>query len=198
MNARVLLLCCLLASCGGSRARSAQPPGPVALRPLAADARPPFVLEQRLHGRYGEQDIEAHVVLQWHEGVLRLVGLAPFGARAFVVEQRGADVRVENSLGRELPFDPRHVLVDIHHVLFEGFGSTQPDGEHELRDGDALIRERWQAGHIVERRVGGAAGKGVVISFSGAPAPVLAPRVRLVNEGLGYQLQIETLNQQWL
>jgi hypothetical protein len=199
MSARILVLCCLLAGCGGARARPALPAGPVALRSLAADARPPFVLEQRLRGRYGEQDVEAHVVLQWHEGVLRLVGLAPFGARAFVVEQRGSDVRVENSLGRDLPFDPRHVLVDIHHVLFEGFTGAQPDGEHELRDADTLIRERWQAGHIVERRFSPPAGKGgVVVSFSAAPAPVLAPRVRLVNEALGYQLQIETLNQQWL
>lgn len=193
------LLCLLLVCCGGTRPPAAVPPTQVALPALAADVRPPFVLEQRLHGRYGEREIEAHVVLQWHEGVLRLVGLAPFGARAFVVEQRGSDVRVENSLGRELPFDPRHVLVDIHRVLFSGFSSAQPDGEHTLRAPDALIRERWVAGHVVERRFEPAAGKGgVVVSFSGAAAPVVAPRVRLHNAALGYQLEIDTLTQQWL
>jgi hypothetical protein len=174
-------------------------PEQVALPALAADARPPFVLEQRLHGRYAEREIEAHVVLQWHEGVLRLVGLAPFGARAFVVEQHGSDVRVENSLGRELPFDPRHVLVDIHRVLFSGFTNVQPDGEHVLRAADGVIRERWHAGHVVERRILPPDGKGgVVVSFSGAATPVVAPRVRLVNEALGYRLEIDTLTQQWL
>jgi hypothetical protein len=200
MRAYVSLLCLLLASCGGTRPPpAAMPAEQVVLPALAADVRAPFVLEQRLHGRYGEREIEAHVVLQWHQGVLRLVGLAPFGARAFVVEQRGSEVQVENSLGRELPFDPRHVLVDIHRVLFSGFTGVQPDGEHELRAGDELIRERWQAGHVVERRFEPAAGQGrVVVSFSGAAAPVVAPRVRLVNEALRYQLEIETLTQQWL
>jgi Protein of unknown function (DUF3261) len=196
VKARAMLVLCLVAACGGARP---PPAAPVTLQPLAADARPPFVLEQRLHGRYGEREVDAHVVLQWHEGVLRLIGLAPFGARAFVVEQRGSEVRVENSLGRELPFDPRHVLVDIQRVLFAGFTSAQPDGEHELRQGDALIRERWQAGRVLERRFVAAAGKGdVVVSFSGPTAPVIAPSVRLVNESLGYQLEIETLTQQWL
>jgi hypothetical protein len=200
MRAHVWLLCVLLASCGGARSRRvATPPAEVALPALATDARPPFVLEQRLHGRYAEREIEAHVVLQWHEGVLRLVGLAPFGARAFVVEQRGSDVRVENSLGRELPFDPRHVLIDVHRVLFSGFASVQPDGEHALHVADGVIRERWQAGHVVERRFEPAAGQGtIVVSFSGPGAPVLAPRVRLLNQALGYQLEIETLTQQWL
>jgi len=198
MKACVVLLCGVLASCGPRPPPAAVPAPPVALRSLAADARPPFVLEQRLHGRYGERDIDAHVVLQWHEGVLRLVGLAPFGARAFVVEQRGADVRVENSLGRALPFDPRHVLVDIQRVLFEGFTTAQPDGLHELRDGDMLIRERWQGERVIERRFVPPAGKGVLVSFSAPPAPVVSPHVRLVNEALGYQLEIETLTQQWL
>jgi Protein of unknown function (DUF3261) len=196
MKARALLVLCLVVACGGARP---PPAAPVTLQPLAADARPPFVLEQRLRGRYGEREVDAHVVLQWHEGLLRLVGLAPFGARAFVVEQRGSEVRVENSLGRELPFDPRHVLVDIQRVLFAGFSSAQPDGEHELRQGGALIRERWQAGRALERRFVAPAGKGdVIVSFSGPAAPVIAPHVRLVNESLGYRLEIETLTQQWL
>jgi hypothetical protein len=198
MRARLqLLLYVLLMSCGGARPRPSDPP--VALRALAPDAQRPFVLEQQLHGRYGEREVEAHVVLQWQGGLLRLVGLAPFGARAFVVEQRGSEVHVENSLGRELPFDPRHVLVDIQRVLFLGLAPGQPDGEHAQRAGDALIRERWQSGRLVERRFSAPDGKGaVVLSFSGPPAPVLAPRVRLVNQALGYQLEIETLMQQWL
>lgn len=200
MRARALLLVCSLLAACGPRPRPAAPAArPVALPVLTADAQRPFALEQRLRGRYGEQEFDAHVVLQWHEGVLRLVGLAPFGARAFVVEQRGADVRVENALGRALPFDPRHVLVDIHRVLFSGFDRPQPDGVHELRQGDALIRERWQGGRLLERRFVSPAGEDTaVVSFSGPPAPVIAPRVRLVNQTMRYQLEIETLSQQWL
>jgi hypothetical protein len=198
MSARALVLgLLLLAACGGRQ----PPPSPptLALRALAPDAQRAFVLEQRLHGRYGEREIDAHVVLQWQAGVLRLVGLAPFGARAFVVELRGSEVHVENSLGRELPFDPRHVLVDVQRVLFRGLGAALPDGEHEGQDGDEVIRERWQAGRLIERRFSRAKGKGdVLVSFAGPAVPVVASRVRLVNESIGYQLEIETLTQQWL
>jgi hypothetical protein len=189
------LVLALLLGCG---ARQPAPPSDVLLPTLSAEVSRPFVLEQRLRGRYGERELDAQVVLQWHEGVLRLIGLAPFGARAFVVEQRGTEVHVESSLGRELPFDPKHVLVDIHRVLFRGAASGLTDGEHERDDGGEHIRERWAGGHVVERRFTQAAQKPVVVSFSAAPAPVLAPSVRLVNEQLGYTLEILTLSQQWL
>jgi hypothetical protein len=194
---RWLLLVAAVACAGRAPARPSSPPAE--LRALSADAQRPFVLEQQLHGRYGERELEAHVVLQWQDGVLRLVGLAPFGARAFVVEQRGSDVKVENSLGRPLPFDPRHVLVDIQRVLFRGLSAPQPDGAHERREGGEVVREQWQGGQLRERRFIRDGQRGaVVVTFAGPPAPVTAKHVSLVNEALGYALQIETLTQQWL
>lgn len=183
-------------ACG---ARQQPPPSNVVLPVLPAEAVHPFVLEQRLRGKYGDREVDAQVVLQWQAGVLRLIGLAPFGARAFLVEQRGSEVHVESSFGREPPFDPRHVLVDIHRVLFRGALTGLADGEHQRDDAGEHIVERWAAGHLVERRFTQQPGqKPVVVSFSAAPAPVLAPTVRLVNEHAGYTLEIETLSQQWL
>jgi len=195
MKVQALLLVCLL-GCAGRQ--PAMPPSNVELPPLSLESARPFVLQQRLRGKYGERDVDAQVVLQWNEGALRLIGLAPFGARAFVVEQRGAEVHVESSLGRDLPFDPKHVLIDIHRVLFRGALSGQPDGQHQRDDAGEHIVERWAGGRLVERRITAAGEKPVVIQFSAAPAPVLAPVVQLVNQQLGYTLQIETLSQQWL
>jgi hypothetical protein len=38
----------------------------------------------------------------------------------------------------------------------------------------------------------------VIVEFQGAPAPVVAPRVRLTNVAFGYSLEIETMEQQLL
>lgn len=195
MKLRLLILVAAL-GCGARQAP--MPATNVALPVLSPEAARPFVLEQRLRGKYGEREVDAQVVLQWHEGVLRLVGLAPFGARAFTVEQRGGAVHVESSLGRDLPFDPRHVLRDIHRVLFRGALTGLSDGQHERDDGGEHIVERWAGGRIVERRFSAAGKESVVVSFSSAPAPVLSDHVRLANKQVGYTLEIETLSQQWL
>lgn len=190
------LMVIVLVGCGGRQ--PSMPPANVELPALSPEAARPFVLEQRLTGKYGRREVDAQVVLQWQGGVLRLVGLAPFGARAFTVEQRGREVHVESTLGRDLPFDPRHVLVDIHRVLFRGALTGLSDGQHERDDGGEHVVERWAGGRLVERRFTAPGQKPVVVSFFGAPTPVVASSVRLANQQVGYTLQIETLSQQWL
>lgn len=161
---------------------------------------PPFVVQQKLHGRHGERALSLDVVVQLSAGKLTLVGLTPFGSRAFVLEQVGTTIKLEKVMPGELPLDPQRVLADVHRVFFRGFTSPQADGEHVRVERGERIRERWQQGVLVERRfepLEGTQGT-VVVRFEGAPAPVIAPRVWLENPTFGYLLRIENIAQQRL
>lgn len=197
-----LLMCVLALSQADCASRAALArPSHIVLPKLAAETIRPFALEQQLHGKYGEQEVNAHVVLQFETGVLRLVGLSPMGSRAFVVEQRGTEVHVENTMGRELPFDAKHVLVDVHRVLFRSAGPALAEGVQQRVDQGELVRDVYREGRLVERRFVAANqpnGRAVVITFSSKASPVTAPKVRINNQELGYTLEIETLSQQWL
>jgi hypothetical protein len=92
------------------------------------------------------------------------------------------------------------VLYDIHRVFFRGLPGAQANGVHELQEHDELVRELWQGGHIVERRFHAldTFSSLIVISFEGAPAPVIAPRMRLINLHHSYSLVIENVEQKRL
>ena len=162
---------------------------------------PSFVVEQRLHGNYEKREITLDCVVQLVEGTLTIVGLTPFGTRAFVIEQRGTAVRFEKFVDRDIPFDPANVLYDLHRVFFRGLKGPLSDGTHEGQDAGDLVRELWRDGHIVERRfesLEGPVSNLVLVAFEGAPAPIVAPRVRLTNVAFGYTLEIENSEQKSL
>jgi hypothetical protein len=156
-----------------------------------------FMAQQRLSGKYGDKEFAVDMVLQLAGGKLTLVGLTPFGTRAFVLEQQGTEIKLEKFIDREMPFDPRYVLDDIHRVFFRGLheGDASRD-EH----GERVTEER-ENGVLAERRFtrldGNPKGE-VVITFEGAPSPVVAPRVTLVNGWFGYTLRVDTAAQQYL
>jgi hypothetical protein len=207
VNARiwsVLGLCCVL-YLGCARARPAGPSLPPrdypgVLEDTHALGRP-FLVRQSLHGHYGLREISLEVVVQLANGKLTLVGLTPFGSRAFVLEQDGLATRFQKFVNREIPFDPSHVLNDLHRVFFRGLAGPLADGVHgEEREGER-ISERWRSGVLVERRferLDHQPEGAVVIRYSGAPAPVIAPEVTLENQWFGYTLRIENGEQQWL
>jgi hypothetical protein len=160
---------------------------------------PSFVAQQKLHGRYGEREFSLDVVVQLAQGKLTLVGLTPFGTRAFVLTQEGTEVKLEKFIDRELPFDPRYVLDDVHRVFFRKLPGAQGSGEFSGEDHGEHITERWQNGVLVQRRfTRPSAGDNspVVITFRGAPSPVVAPEVTLESKRFGYTLDVHTLTQQ--
>ncbi len=161
---------------------------------------PPFMVVQRLSGKRGTEDVAFECVVQLAQGKLTLTGMTPYSARAFVVEQDGVDVRFEKFMLRDVPFEPVDVLYDIHRLFFRGLPAPQSDGTHELVDHGELVRERWRGGHIVERRFHALEtyARLVVIRFNDAPAPVIAPRVRITNMHYGYSLEIENVEQKRL
>ncbi len=160
---------------------------------------PSFVAQQRLHGHYGEREFTLDVVVQLAEGKLTLIGLTPFGTRAFVLTQEGTEVKLEKYIDRELPFDPRYVLDDVHRVFFRKLPAAQGSGEFAGEDHGEHVSERWQGGVLVQRtftRRDAADGAPVVITFKGAPSPVVAPEVTLQSKRFGYTLDVHTLTQQ--
>jgi hypothetical protein len=157
---------------------------------------PSFVAQQKLSGRYGEREFSLDVVVQLAQGKLTLVGLTPFGTRAFVLEQHGTAIKLEKFIDRELPFDPRYVLDDVHRVFFRKVLGAQGSGEFSAEDNGERVTERWRDGVLLERRFTRSDGGQVVVTFAGAPAPVVAPAVTLKNERFGYTLDVATVSQQ--
>jgi hypothetical protein len=157
---------------------------------------PSFVAQQKLSGRYGEREFSLDVVVQLAQGKLTLVGLTPFGTRAFVLEQQGTAIKLEKFIDRELPFDPRYVLDDVHRVFFRKVPGAQGSGEFSAEDHGERVTERWRDGVLRERSFTRSDGGQVVVTFRGAAVPVVAPEVTLRNERFGYTLDVATVSQQ--
>lgn len=155
---------------------------------------------QRVRGKFGTQDVDFECVVQFSRGKLTITGITPYGPRAFVLEQEGTDVRSEAFALRDVWFDPVQVLYDVHRVFFRGLPGAQSNGAHEQLDHGEFVRELWQRGHLVERRFHALATSAslIVILFDGAPAPLIAPRLRLYNLHYSYWLDIENVEQKRL
>jgi hypothetical protein len=161
---------------------------------------PAFTVLQRVRGKLGTHDVAFECAVRLAQGKLSLTGMTLYGARAFEIEQIGADVHWRAFELDDLPFETMQVLVDVHRVFFRGLPSPQTNGEHERVQGDQIVREFWRGGQIEERSFHSldTSASLVVISFEGAPAPVIAPRVRLVNLHYNYWLEIENIQQERL
>ena len=91
--------------------------------PTAAELPPPdaipgtFTLRQKLTATSPKGGGSFEAVLQKTPGTLTLVGLTPYGSRAFLLQQTKGDVQFTKYIPRELPFPPTFMLLDIHRVL---------------------------------------------------------------------------------
>jgi len=201
---RLVLLAALVAAGCGHRA-----PPPTAPLPAPAEKDLPrpdaipgtFAVRQKLTARSAHGGGGFEAVLQKKPGELVLVGLTPFGSRAFLLRQTNAGVELTKYVSRELPFAPTFILLDVHRVLDAWLGPP-PSGDAE-RTGEVTgerLRERWRAGRLVERvfsRVPGAApGEppgDVTVTYEGAGPAGLAARVTLRNARFGYELTIDSV-----
>lgn len=162
--------------------------------------RPDMLLRQRLSGSYGDKDVELECVLQLSQGELTIVGLSPFGTRAFSLSQKGLEHSFTKYVDRELPFDPLHILADVHRVFFRAL----PEGPGEVRTGveqGERVTERWVGGVLVERsfeRLDQNPAGTVRVTFSGGPAPLVSPHVVIDNGWYGYRIEIDNVMQQSL
>jgi hypothetical protein len=155
-----------------------------------------FTVRQKLVAKSGHGGGSFEAVLQKKGDTLTMIGLTPYGGRAFLLQQKGADVQFTKYIPQELPFAPTFILLDIHRVWDAWLGGPLANGERSSVLEGEKISERWLNGRIVERRfvreTGGQPGE-IVVSY-GAPGPGgLAAHVTLENARFGYRLDVDTL-----
>jgi len=154
-----------------------------------------FSIRQQLKYRHGEERGSFEAVVQKLCDEVVVIGFAPFGAPAFTIHQRGLEVRIESHLPGPWPFSPSNILLDVHRTFFLPIPETPPpDGSHVTTLGDSLVRERWESGRLIERRIRRAAeddtGAIVITYVGGARRGVPAREIRLENGIHGYQIDI--------
>jgi hypothetical protein len=202
--AAAILAATLACGCGAVRptptAQAPEYPGTLTSPSLY---RGDFLRSQKLVARYGGRTSSFSAVLQKQGDTLTVIGLTPFGSKAFVIRQVSVAVEFTSYVPGALPFPPRYVLFDIHRVYFGGLGvGPLSDGEHIAeRDGES-IREVWKGGRLFERaftRLAADPPGAMVISYEGGMAPGVSPaRIEIDNEWVGYQLSIATLSEERL
>lgn len=157
-----------------------------------------FLWEQQLTARYGALSQSFGAVIQSADGELTVLGLTPFNTRAFAIEQRGYEFRFTNYVHRDLPFEPKSILIDIHRTFFVGVPrKAKADGRHEhVALGEKRVDE-WRGGRLVKRtfeRID-APGKLIEISYGEGYAPGAPPPLTVFKNGwYGYSLEVETTN----
>ncbi len=160
-----------------------------------------FLARQKLRGTFGEQEFAFEAVLQLHQGKLTVLGLTPFGTKAFVLTQTGTEVEFQPLIDREMPFPPEYMLQDIHRVWLwharlpwgdsppsEAAPSTEVAGER--------VTEQWSENGLVRRTFvrldGKPAGEIRVDYIGGHRTGRPAKQVVLENGWFGYRLEIQT------
>jgi hypothetical protein len=182
------------------------PPHPPVAPPTAAELPPPdaipgeFSVRQKLTASSPKGGGSFEAVLQKTPGTLTLVGLTPYGSRAFLLQQTKGDVQFTKYVPRDMPFAPTFMLLDIHRVLDRWLGQPAPEGERSGQVGDETIAERWHEGKLIQRTftnnrasaVSGPPGT-ITISYSGYGATGFASHITLQNARLDYRIDIETV-----
>jgi hypothetical protein len=147
-SARVALAC-LAALPLGCKWLRPPPPVQIAVAPRLADCPGTLVPTQQLEGEWVIQERarifapridEAYtLVLQKRGPSLVLVGLTPYGAKAFAVTQIGVQTFPESYLGPP-PVPPENVLRDLHRVHFIANESEGFEGRTVERGRDGVVR----------------------------------------------------------
>ncbi len=184
----------------GSDDETSPPPTTI---PLLDPASVPgdFMMRQHIEGAYGDRKVAFEAVVQKQGNTLLVLTLTPYGSRAFAITQTGQDVQIEKFISRELPFDPRFILLDVQRVFMMGLrDAPRDDGWHRGRQGGEQIRERWKGGKLFERQYRGRDHDhrgAVLVRYAGGYTPGhRPPPITLNNEPFGYTLQLETSDYQ--
>lgn len=160
-----------------------------------------FIARQKLQGSFEEHEFAFDAVLQLHEGTLTVLGLTPFGTKAFVLTQTGAEVEFQALIEREIPFPPEYMMQDVHRAwLWHArlpWGDAPPDEPSpSVEVAGERVTEQWGENGLVRRsfaRLDGRPEGEIRIDYigghrSGRPAK----QVILDNGWFGYRLEIRT------
>jgi len=190
----------------GCTPRPTQPPDPSQLRypgvlapPQALAARADFLARQSLRGRQGEREIHGEVVVQKQGAALTLLGMTPFGSKAFVIQQGAEGVKSQEFLPGALPFPAEFMLLDVHRALFMGL-SEKTDGTHRGRREGEAVTETWQGGKLLRRgfrRLDRRPRGTITIEYVGGMTGSRPPaKIVLDNQWFGYTVEISTVSWQ--
>jgi len=197
---------------GGCVHHETAPPPKGPAPPTAAELPPPdsipgtFTLRQKLTATSPKGGGSFEAVLQKQPGTLTLVGLTPYGSRAFLLQQTKGDVQFTKYVPRELPFAPTFLLLDIHRALATWIGPPLVTGDRSGQVGDETIHERWQDGKLVQRTFTSTSTstgtsisakarppETITITYAGYGASNIATHITLRNARLDYRVDIETV-----
>ncbi len=194
-----------LAGCG---AAPQAPPGPVSRDAYPTVLRDPgefsgdWALDQEVTIRHAQGEHSFRAVLEKRGATLTLVALAPHGARAFALTQRGSHVEYTPFVDLPLPFPPEFMMHDVHRTWLQPPLEQEGEERQGERDGERL-RERWRDGRLLSRtfeRVSGGPQGTITVTYEGgldpgAPSQVAPPeRCELRNDWFGYQVLLRTLS----
>ena len=166
----------------------------------AAWPREGFLVRQRIAFEAPEQSGSFEAVVQERCGDLTIVGLAPFGTRAFTLRERDGEVTVEKHVPIPWPFPPAFIVRDVARSLLVPLPETSPnDGPRIIRWRGEQVRELWRGGRLVERRFGSTGGASPDLEIIRFEEPGLGlgdPPPTLVIEDTrhGYALRVVTLS----
>jgi len=192
----------------GCTPRPTQPPDPSQLRypgvlapPQALAARADFLARQSLRGRQGEREIHGEVVVQKQGAALTLLGMTPFGSKAFVIQQGAEGVKSQEFLPGALPFPAEFMLLDVHRALFMGLSEGPgKDGERRGKREGEWVTEVWQDGKLMRRsfrRLDRRPRGTIEIEYVGGMTGERPPaRIVLKNGWFGYTVEIATVSWQ--
>ena len=193
-------LCLCVAACAAPAPPQDGDPGGTADELVPTQEIPGnFLMRQRLHFRAGDEEGDLDAVIQKHCDELTVIGLTPFGTRAFTIRQRGTQVSAESHAPGGWPFPPRRVLIDVHRIYFLPLPEAPPEqGMRQISHGAEIVQERWESQRLVERSFrrasGDPPGRIVVTYRGGTTRDAPAPEVYLENERHGYSLEVTTLS----
>lgn len=162
-----------------------------------------FLDRQRILATYAGRTMSFDAVLQKRGNELTLLGLTPFGSRAFVVIQKGAAVSFQAFVSQSLPFPPRYMLIDVQRVFFPASafkGAGLREGGRQAVAGGEIVTEQWHEGRLMKRtfsRVDGRPPGEISVDYEGGMADAAPPaRVVFTNGWYGYRLEITTVSHQ--
>lgn len=143
---RILLCIVMLSACGGA------PPRRPYTGPLLSPSHlgNDFLWRQRIDAVHAKGRVSFSAVVQKRGAGLILLGLTPFGTRAFVLEQTNQQIRFQSFISQKLPFPPHYMLIDFHRVF--QIGDQLSDGWHCQTFRTERMCEFWQQQRLLKRR----------------------------------------------
>jgi hypothetical protein len=189
------LSACLGGSIPSSRSRDFDPnTGLVPSQQIAREQ----LMRQRLHYRFQEQEGSLQSVVQVLCGEVVVIGLSPIGTRLFTIRQSGLAVSVQPASSVDWPFSPERILLDVHRTFFYPLADApMRDGAQTRQVAGLQVIDEWKDGRLLERHIEAKDSdppRSVTIHYEGGWAGEgPPPRIVLRDEGIGYEIEVESL-----